>query len=158
MKSPDRDRQLRCPDCSYTEVVGLPEMLRRLQTAGMMRRAKEPDEAVIEELFVQSAGRFTCPECGRAGLLVEDADDWSDDAWGTARLCARCRQPIPPERLEVFPNSTLCAACQQAEEAAGADDQTTPEYCPRCGSIMTLRSSGVGVSRYVMTCPQCGKR
>jgi DNA-directed RNA polymerase subunit M/transcription elongation factor TFIIS len=150
------DRQLRCPDCSYVEVVGLSEMLRRLQSAGMMRRAKEPDEAVIEELFLQTAPRFPCPECGRTGLVVEDVDVDAD--WGTARLCARCRRPIPPERLEIFPGATLCAACQQADEAAGEADPATPDYCPRCGSIMTLRASGAGMSRYVMTCPQCRKK
>jgi predicted RNA-binding Zn-ribbon protein involved in translation (DUF1610 family) len=43
-------------------------MLRWLQRAGMMRRAKEPDEAMIAELFAQTAGRFSCPQCGHAGF------------------------------------------------------------------------------------------
>jgi predicted RNA-binding Zn-ribbon protein involved in translation (DUF1610 family) len=150
--------QLRCRDCSFAEVAGPAEMLRWLQAAGMMRRAKEPDEAVIEELFVQTASRFPCPECGRVGLVAEEADDnWNDEAWSMSRKCARCRQPIPPERLEIFPDATLCAACQQSAEAATTDDAETPEYCPRCGSIMMLRSStSRGVARYVMRCPRCG--
>jgi predicted RNA-binding Zn-ribbon protein involved in translation (DUF1610 family) len=148
--------QLRCPDCAFAEVAGAAEMLRRLQAAGMMRRAKEPDEAMIEELFVQTASRFACPQCGRLGLTVQETDDdGGDEAWGMSRRCARCRAPIPRERLDVFPEAKLCAACQQSSEANPADE--TPEYCPRCGSIMTLRSStSRGVVRYVQRCPQCG--
>jgi predicted RNA-binding Zn-ribbon protein involved in translation (DUF1610 family) len=132
-------------------------MLRWLQSAGMMKRAKEPDEAMIEELFVQTVDRFACPQCAHGGLIAEEAeDDWSDAAWGMARTCARCRQPIPPERLEVFPDATLCAKCQQSSDGA---DPETPEYCPRCGSIMTLRASTSGrVQRYTMYCPNCGIR
>jgi predicted RNA-binding Zn-ribbon protein involved in translation (DUF1610 family) len=132
-------------------------MLRWLQSAGMMRRAKEPEAPLIEELFAQSGDRFACPQCGRMGLLVEDADDdWSDDAWGEARKCARCGKPIPAERLEIFPNATHCAACQQTADSAEAD---TPEYCPRCGAIMTLRAARIGgVQRYQMVCPSCGEK
>jgi DNA-directed RNA polymerase subunit M/transcription elongation factor TFIIS len=134
-------------------------MLRRLQAAGMMRRAKEPDTAITEELFIQSAGRFSCPECGRAGLIAEEAkDDWSEEAGGTSRRCARCRQPIPPERLEIFPAATLCAGCQQTSEKDDDAGAQTPEYCPRCGSVMALRGAKGGVARYVMVCPECGKR
>ena len=131
-------------------------MLRWLHRAGMMRRAKEPDEAMIAELFAQTAGRFSCPQCGRAGLIVEDAgDDGGDEAWGMARRCAGCGRPIPPERLEVFPAATHCAACQSSVDSPDADE---PDYCARCGSIMTLRATRTGgVQRYAMTCPQCGR-
>jgi predicted RNA-binding Zn-ribbon protein involved in translation (DUF1610 family) len=151
--------QIRCPECSFAATAGLPEMLRWLQAAGMMRRAKEPDEAVVEELFVQSAGRFSCSECGRVGLIVEDTEDnLSDEAWGMPRTCTRCRQPIPPARLEVFPDAMLCAACQQSAESAVADSET-PEYCPRCGSVMVLRSSAArGATRYLLVCPACSRR
>lgn len=129
-------------------------MLRWLQGVGMMRRAKEPDEPVIVELFAQSANRFQCPSCGHTGLAVEEAvDDGSDDAWGMARRCARCRQSIPPERLEIFPNATLCAPCQSSSEAESDPHADTPEYCPRCGSIMTLRAVRTsGVQRYRLCC------
>ncbi len=129
-------------------------MLRWLQTVGMMRRAKELDVPVIEELFARTADRFRCPECGCAGLIVDEFDDdESDEAWGMAPICARCRQPIPPERLEIFPNATLCATCQNTAEATDAE---TPEYCPRCGSIMALRQTTAGgVQRYALFCPQC---
>jgi predicted RNA-binding Zn-ribbon protein involved in translation (DUF1610 family) len=152
-------RRLRCPDCDFTAVCGLAEMLRWVQTAGMMRRAKEPDQAVIEELFSQTADRFPCPDCGRAGLLVEDAeDDQSEEAWGMARKCARCGQPIPAERLEAVPNATHCAACQREADSLDASDTAEAEYCPRCGSIMSLRQvRSRGVARYAMICPECGR-
>lgn len=152
-------RRLQCPRCEFAAVCGLSEMLRWVQTAGMMRRSKEPEPAVIEELFHQSAGRFCCPDCGHAGLVVEDAeDDESDDAWGMARKCAGCGQPIAAERLKIFPDTKLCAACQRGADASESSDSAVPEYCPRCGSIMILRQvrSG-GVARYAMACPDCGR-
>jgi hypothetical protein len=30
------------------------------------------------------------------------------------RFCARCRQQIPPERIEALPDTRLCIACSQA--------------------------------------------
>ncbi len=147
-------QRLHCPDCSFAAECDASEMLRWLQNAGMLRRAKDPDASLIEELFLQTADRFRCPACGRMGLIVEEVkDDWNDEAWGMARTCVRCRKPISRERLEIFPNATLCAACQNASEA---DEDETPEYCPRCGSIMTLRTTGAGgVQRYALVCPQC---
>ena len=35
---------------------------------------------------------------------------------GRQRLCERCGQPIPPERLEVKPDATLCLNCQREVE------------------------------------------
>ncbi|MFO7166697.1 MAG: TraR/DksA C4-type zinc finger protein [Chloroflexota bacterium] len=35
---------------------------------------------------------------------------------GTYGICARCGQPIAPERLEALPYVTLCITCQSAVE------------------------------------------
>ena len=35
---------------------------------------------------------------------------------GTYGTCARCRQPIPEERLEAVPYATLCLDCKRIEE------------------------------------------
>jgi len=35
---------------------------------------------------------------------------------GKYGICIRCGDPIPAERLEVFPASTLCVACKQDAE------------------------------------------
>ncbi len=34
---------------------------------------------------------------------------------GTYGVCARCGDPIPPERLEARPESTLCVACKSGK-------------------------------------------
>ncbi len=79
-----------------------------------------------------------------------------DEAWGMARKCELCSGVIPAERIEIFPDTRLCVACQQRDERgeiAGA-----AEYCARCGSIMTLRQSrGTGITRYEMVCPVCAR-
>ncbi|MFQ5612326.1 MAG: TraR/DksA C4-type zinc finger protein [Anaerolineae bacterium] len=35
---------------------------------------------------------------------------------GSYGVCERCGQPIPPERLEIFPETTLCVSCKQMVE------------------------------------------
>lgn len=35
---------------------------------------------------------------------------------GNYGICERCGQPIPPERLEVKPDATLCLTCQREVE------------------------------------------
>jgi predicted RNA-binding Zn-ribbon protein involved in translation (DUF1610 family) len=128
-------------------------MLRWLKSAGMVRRDTAPEPELLPELFRAAAAKFACPKCGRLGLVAADAGEDDDEAWGMARKCVECGQPIPRERLEVFPGATLCVECQ------GKSDRGEPtgeaEYCPRCGSVMQLRQSGRGVTRYVMACPRC---
>ena len=119
----------------------------------MVRRDAAPELDVLGELFRTTAVRFTCPKCQTVGLSATDAEADDDEAWGMARKCTECGQPIPRERLEVFPSAELCVACQGRSdrgEASGA-----AEYCPRCGSVMTLRPVRRGVTRYVMSCPSC---
>jgi predicted RNA-binding Zn-ribbon protein involved in translation (DUF1610 family) len=146
--------ELTCPSCSTVERCGYTQMLARLQGVGVMRRSKDPEPTLVRELFDSTASRFVCSNCGAAGLVarVAEDDDWGD--WGDAVCCKGCRQPIPPERLEIFPATKLCAACQQKDDSGANDD---PEYCPRCGDIMSVRLKG-GTSRYVMSCPSCGSR
>ncbi len=109
---------------------------------------------LLLELFRTSAGRFACPQCGEAALVATPSEPLDDEAWGEPRKCESCGAPIPPERLEVFPDTRLCVACQNLDERG---ELTGPaEYCPHCGSVMVLkRASGSGITRYVMTCPAC---
>ncbi len=109
---------------------------------------------MVNELFVSTAERFKCANCEHVGLQVTDAHDDDLGDWGEAIACKGCRKPIPPERLEIFPGTTLCATCQQKDDS-GANDE--PEYCPRCGDIMSVQLKS-GTSRYVMSCPGCGSR
>ncbi len=128
-------------------------MLDWLRGVQMARRDAAPEPELLGELFRVAAPRFACPQCGAVGLSTTDAQDEDDEDWGMARKCEGCGRPIARERLEVFPDTRLCVLCQAKNdrgEAAGPD-----EYCPRCGSVMTLSQSRRGVTRYVMTCPNC---
>ena len=70
------------------------------------------------------------------------------------RTCQGCGQPIAAERLEVFPDATHCTACAAAGIQGGDDER---EFCPRCGGLMVTRQSTAGgITRYVMSCSDCG--
>lgn len=128
-------------------------MIEWLREAQMTRRGTAPEAELLGELFRAGAGRFACPQCGAVGLAVEDAAVEDDEAWGMARKCDDCGKPIARERLEVFPDTRRCVSCQGRSdrgEATGPD-----EYCPKCGSVMSMRQSRRGVTRYVMSCPNC---
>ena len=125
----------------------------------MLRRDNDPDEAILAELLPGAAERMTCLSCKRIGLLVSDEEDADEaDDWQAARLCEACRKPIPPERLEVFPDARRCVACQNNAEA-GVEPDEEPDFCPRCGSLVELRvSSAGGLTRYRRFCtgsPPC---
>jgi transcription elongation factor Elf1 len=122
----------------------------------LVKPASKIENDILIELFRVSSDRFTCPRCGHGGLVANVSESLDDEAWGEARKCESCGAPIPPERLEVFPDSRLCVFCQNREERG---ELTGPaEYCPRCGSIMELsQSRGAGITRYIMTCRSCGR-
>ena len=147
---------LTCPQCSWTTSCSDLDIIAWLQRHGRLRRAEQPEADLAGEMFRVTADRFTCPECGAVGLTVGGPlDDASD--WEVGRACEVCRQPIAPERLEVFPDTRVCATCKDAEETGQATE--VPDYCPRCGAIMQLRPSrGAGISRYQMVCPECGRK
>ena len=130
-------------------------MLARLRQVGMLRREKEPDGALVRELFLATVSRFVCVECGQVGLTATPVDEeFDDDPWGPVRNCEACGQRIPAERLELFPTATLCVACQRGAEAGR--DHAPAEYCPRCGNVMVLRAQRRGITEYVLVCPECG--
>lgn len=152
-------RVLSCSDCGWRTVCGSIEIASRLRLVGMLRRDKDPDDEILAALLPEAAPRMTCPGCKRIGLLVEDADSADEeDDWQAAALCDRCREPIDPERLEVFPDTKRCVACQ-AKAEAGEPEPFEPEFCPRCGALVELRvSRGGGLTRYKRFCtgtPSC---
>lgn len=150
---------LTCPGCGWRTVCGPGDIASRLRLVGLLRRDGDPDEEILSALLPEAAPRMTCPGCKRIGLLVGDADEaGDDDDWQAAVLCQRCRQPIDPERLEVFPDTRTCVACQSRAEA-GEPEPEEPEFCPKCGSLVELRvSRGGGLTRYKRFCtgnPPC---
>lgn len=146
--------KLACPHCSYSALCGLGAMIDWLRRARMARRDIEPDADVLGELFRAAAGKFACPQCGGVGMAVGDADAEDDEAWGMARRCDGCGQPIDRERLEALPEARLCMACQAGDERG--DSGGPHEYCQHCGEVMVTRPSrGPGVTRYRTVCPSC---
>lgn len=124
-------------------------MVRWLLKIRKIRPGREPDLEILTELFHAMAGQLACPECGATGLIIGPADDEAD--WPGERPCAACGKLISAERLEALPNTTLCAACQRAEEEGRPKVEV--DYCPRCGAPMTLRPTTTGgVTRYKLVC------
>lgn len=152
-------RTLTCSDCGWRTVCGPADIAARLRLVGLLRRDGDPDDEILAALLPEAATRMTCPGCKRIGLVARETDAAEEeDDWQAAVLCESCRQPIDPERLEVFPNSKRCVPCQSRSEA-GIPDPEEPEFCPRCGSLVELRvSRGGGLTRYKRFCtgqPSC---
>ena len=148
--------QLRCKSCGHAIDRSQTQMLELLWQQKMLRRASDPDPQVLEELYKAAGDRLPCEGCDRIGLFVEPAAD--EDDWDDARPCEVCNQPIPAERLEIFPDATRCAKCQDSQDQ-GVESDSAPEFCPRCGGLLQLRSArGAGLARYEMHCADCGHR
>jgi len=146
-----------CPACGATEACTAGEAAERLRLLGKLRpTADQPEPEILWELFRAAAESMVCSRCGHAGLGVRRVSD-DDEDWPEAAVCEICRRPIPAERIAALPHVTRCAGCQRAEEAGDLGEE--PEYCPKCGSLMTLRPArGSGIARYVMACtgsPPC---
>lgn len=159
---------LACSKCQWRTVCGEEELARRLRTLGLLRRAPFPPPELLSELLRLNIHRLTCDACHHVGLIVAGADDsrsrdWvsiageDDGDWQQAVICQICQQPIPPERLEIFPNAARCAKCQDLADR-GAEPAPV-EYCPKCGALLEMRvSRGGGITRYKQFCtgsPPC---
>lgn len=145
-----------CPACRHSEPSGSETLVARLQAAGLLRRAgkdERNDVAFLLALAESAADRWNCPACGATGFSVASEEDFQDGL-AAAKSCAACGKSMPQERLELFPDATLCVQCQGAVDRGGAPD--TQEYCPRCGTRMQVRAArAAGLSRYALVCPQC---
>lgn len=146
-------REYHCPACHHSAIKGFAQTVEALQSAGMLRRVEHPEDALVLELLANSAERLICSECGQAGLQISDVHEEFDCP--ESKKCERCGADIPAERLEVFPDTTVCVQCQSAGEAGAVHNDA--EYCPRCGGPMQLRQAGgSGLARYEMKCFTCG--
>jgi hypothetical protein len=147
---------LRCADCTWAQECAEADAVRWLRSIGMLKRDPNASPAELRELLFAAAGRMTCPQCGRVGLLAADAPD-RDDLWPAERRCSICGLPIPPERLEAFPDAITCVACQRADEQGSV--RNLGEYCPKCGAPLVVKPTrGAGITRYARVCsgnPPC---
>ena len=147
-----------CKACGWQTCCGQQEVERRLRKLGLLRRAPHPPEDLVSELLSRNLSRLECDSCGSTGLLLvsDDVAEAQDD-WQQAALCQICDQPIPLERLEVYPGAERCVACQDAEERGVQTFE--PDFCPKCGALLELRvSRGGGIARYKQFCtgdPPC---
>jgi len=159
MYQPTPHFQATCPACAWSELCGPEGMSRRLVQARRLKRTSEMNLEMLSELFQASAGKLACPECGHEGLDLRRRSDLDED-WPGGRPCSACEKLIPEERLELYPEATVCAACQ--EKLDRGDPVGDMDYCPRCGAPMQLRQSrSSGVTRYEMACtgsPPCRLR
>jgi predicted RNA-binding Zn-ribbon protein involved in translation (DUF1610 family) len=144
----------RCAQCGHELPASVPDLENRLQAQGMLRRERETDPALLLELAASAATSWSCPQCDTAGFAPELAPE--EDDWGRPqKRCAACGHLIPRERVDLFPDSDLCAVCQGKVDDGGSPDQHD-DYCPRCGTRMIVRSSRrAGLSKYEMVCPSC---
>ena len=149
---------LRCPFCNHRTVCDKLQLAQRLRSMGMLKRDSSPNWKFVLALLESVADTMACEECLKPGLIISLLDTGDDEDWGQARKCLGCNTPIAPERLEIFPNTELCPACQTREENGEAVG-TDIDYCSKCGDILTVkRAPGSGVARYVVRCPSCGQR
>lgn len=145
--------ELSCPACRHVRICDRAAIARRLQSVKMLKADSDADDAILLELLKAAAGRLTCDKCGATGLQVAVSPELADDEWQQARSCQQCNKPIPQERLEVFPDTVLCVACQAGDERGVSPDAA--QYCERCGQVMQMRQTRGGITRYAMICPNC---
>ncbi|MDZ4657476.1 MAG: TraR/DksA C4-type zinc finger protein [Bythopirellula sp.] len=160
---------LACGKCGWRTTCGEDEIARRLRTLGLLRRSPHPPAELVSELLRVNAHRLTCDTCHNPGLAIVGADGGdphspailagSEDVgdWQQAVLCQICREPIPPERVEIFPDAKRCAKCQDLADRGA--EPVAPEFCPKCGALLEMRvSRGGGITRYKQFCtgqPPC---
>ncbi len=143
---------LQCNACDWQTTCGEEEIARRLRVLGLLRRSAHPPEDLVRELLATSAERLACDQCGKAGLAFSESKLEDDDGdWQQATVCEVCRKPIPPERVEVFPEARRCVGCQDVADRGEEPEEL--EFCEKCGSLVELRvSRGGGITRYKRFC------
>ena len=142
-----------CARCGRKEQSGRRELIDRLRDLGMLRRDDGRDIGLLLELARSKSAELKCPACESPGYLPQETSGDDFDDLPPPRPCMACGGMIPPERVELFPESDLCAGCQRKVdrgETIGGDD-----YCERCGSPLVMRKSSAGITRYQQVCPQC---
>ena len=62
--------ELICRQCGWRTVCGRDDAVARLRLIGQLRRERDPEEELVETLFVESAPRMTCPICKEKSLFA----------------------------------------------------------------------------------------
>ncbi|HIF33694.1 MAG: hypothetical protein ABGX07_20185 [Pirellulaceae bacterium] len=144
--------RITCTSCDRARGEDLEGLLR---AAGHLRRQAKPDVDLMWELLTSVTPTLACDECGATVTVEQDVWEDEGEGWLEAKRCQRCREIIPVERVELFPDEVLCAVCRGAVDAGDQDDVS---YCSRCGSPTELRPRMTsGITRYVEFCTACGR-
>lgn len=79
------------------------------------------------------------------GFLSSDAEP---------RDCTRCNRQIEQARLEILPDTNVCARCAAEVDKNAARRQTArdAQSCPRCGGRLVARKGSKGPYRKCATC------
>lgn len=143
-----------CRACGGEEQSGRRDLIDRLRDLGMLRRDDGRNLGLLLELARSKSAEFACPACDAPGFLPQEVsgDDDFDDL-PPPKPCMACGGMIPPERVELFPESDLCARCQ--EKVDRGESLSGDDYCERCGSPLVVRKTSAGVTRYQQVCPNC---
>ena len=138
--------------CQHTRVLSINQMHQWLAEKGLFRRNKSADDDIVLELFKHNYKQ--CEQCSAAGIQIHNHEDEWDDFGGLDHAnCTECNKTIDALRLEVFPNTRVCSACQRLKESGQLEAAV---YCDRCGDAMQSRQSTAGITRYQLSCPTCG--
>ena len=145
-----------CRNCGVRRTETLGDVLAFLRQRGRLRREASPSWDFLVQVWNLEHQGIDCSNCEAPTLaLVRYAadDDWEED---TRRVCETCSRPIDVERLEVFPETTVCSKCKsRAESGELAGDAG---YCPQCGGHLDVAVSRGRSGAYQERCQACGYR
>jgi|LakMenEpi03Aug12_release.lakeMendotaPanAssembly.Ray.scaffolds.fasta_scaffold01655_5 predicted RNA-binding Zn-ribbon protein involved in translation (DUF1610 family) len=161
-----------CPKCGHHRWLAAADRLVWLQQAGFLRRQKDPSSEIVAEMFRLKMPELPCPNCQQKGVKIVPKTTVEDDdsQWETnptlqsnqvsTRYCDQCRNPIDPERLELFPTTVRCVDCQRRIEKGelqpDGSQATNADYCPRCGDFLQTVRNRSSLGAYRVQCSSCG--
>jgi hypothetical protein len=161
-----------CPNCGLHRWLAAADRLVWLQQAGFLRRQKDPSSEIVAEMFRLKMPELPCPNCQQKGVKIVSKTNVEDDdsQWETnpslqsnqlsSRYCDQCRNPIDPERLELFPTTVRCVDCQRKLEKGefqpDSSQATNADYCPRCGDFLQTIRNRSSLGAYRVQCSSCG--
>ena len=149
--------EVSCNACGYRESIPYEAFVDQIRRVGHLRKSAQPSRELVLELARHNPPPFDCPQCGNhAPAKMLDGAEPDEQDWEFSRRCKSCRAEIDPDRLEIFPDTTLCTACQAKSEAGGGEDYG---FCATCGGRLTMsRRGGGGLSGYALKCADCGRQ
>ena len=124
-------RRVHCTACDWQAVWGPEQMLDGLRELQILRREKQPDPQTIVLSGRRSRRAVAVRACRHAGLRFEPWSDEFDDEL-PRRACEICGELIPKERLDIFPQATRCARCQDKPVPPPAKRTSVPAVAITC--------------------------